>query len=97
MLCQQAGRADPLQPGRIRQQPLLGAGRQGAAHLVVKAYPFRVDILYLEAVLASHPRCYGKNQDIYDPLHYLPLLEQRPGALQHAKPVRRWRPLAAGL
>jgi len=61
------------------------------AHLVVKAYPFRVDVLYLDDVIASHPRCYGKNEDIYDPLHYLPLLEQRPGAFQHAKPLRRWR------
>lgn len=60
-------------------------------HLVVKAYPFRVDILYLDDIIASHARCYGKNQDIFDPLHYLPLLEQRPGAFQHAKPVRRWR------
>lgn len=60
-------------------------------HLTVKAYPLHVDILYGEAVLASHPRCYGKDQDIYDPLHYLPLLEQRPGAFQHAKPLRRWR------
>lgn len=60
-------------------------------HLTVKAYPFRVEVLYGDDVIASHPRCYGKNQDIYDPLHYLPLLEQRPGALQHAKPVRRWR------
>lgn len=59
--------------------------------LVVKAYPFRVDILYGDVVLASHARCYGKDQDVYDPLHYLPLLEQRPGALQHAKPLRRWR------
>jgi transposase len=61
------------------------------AKLVVKAYPFRVDILYLDDVIASHARCYGKDQDIYNPLHYLPLLEQRPGAFQHAKPVRRWR------
>lgn len=60
-------------------------------HLVVKAYPFRVDILYVDDIIASHARCYGKNQDIFDPLHYLPLLEQRPGAFQHAKPVRRWR------
>lgn len=59
--------------------------------LVLRAFPFRVDILYLEEVLASHPRCYGKHQDVFNPLHYLPLLEQRPGAFQHAKPVRRWR------
>lgn len=59
--------------------------------LVLKAYPFRVEILYLNQLLASHPRCYGRNQDIFDPRHYLPLLEQRPGAFEHAKPIRRWR------
>ena len=64
---------------------------QAQTHLVLKAYPFRVDILSLDTVLASHARCYGKDQDIFDPLHYLPLLEQRPGAFQHAKPIRRWR------
>ena len=30
-------------------------------------------------------------QDVIEPLHYLPLLEQRPGAFEHAIPVRRWR------
>jgi hypothetical protein len=60
-------------------------------NLVIKAYPFRVDIMHLDRLLASHPRCYGRQQDIFDPLHYLPLLEQRPGAFEHAKPIRRWR------
>jgi len=64
---------------------------EAQTHLVVKAYPLRVDILSLDAIIASHPRCYGKNQDIFDPLHYLSLLAQRPGAFQHAKPLRRWR------
>jgi transposase len=60
-------------------------------NLVLKAYPFRVDILHLNEVIASHPRCYGREQDVFDPLHYLPLLEQRPGAFEHAKPIRHWR------
>ena len=38
-----------------------------------------------------HPRSYGRKQDIFDPLHYLPLLEKRPGALGYAKPIREWR------
>jgi len=59
--------------------------------LVVKAYPFRIDILSQERVIASHARCYGRGQDIFDPCHYLPLLEQRPGAFEHAKPLREWR------
>jgi len=60
-------------------------------NLLLKAYPFRVDIVHLKEVLASHARSYGRNQDILDPLHYLPLLVERPGAFQHAKPIRRWR------
>ncbi len=59
--------------------------------LTLKAYPFRVDLLHDDEVIARHPRCYGRGQDILDPLHYLPLLEQRPGAFHHAKPLRRWR------
>ena len=60
-------------------------------NLVLKSYPFHIDILYLDRVIASHRRCYDRQQDILDPLHYLPLLEQRPGAFEHAKPIRRWR------
>jgi transposase len=60
-------------------------------NLVLKAYPFRIDVLHLNEVIASHSRCYARQQDILDPLHYLPLLEQRPGAFDHAKPIRRWR------
>jgi len=60
-------------------------------NLVIKGYPFRVDTLHLDKVIANHPRCYGREQDISDPLHYLPLLEQRPGGFEHAKPIRHWR------
>jgi transposase len=59
--------------------------------LVVRAYALQIDILDDHEVIASHPRCYGHKQEIYNPLHYLPLLEQRPGAFEHAKPIRRWR------
>lgn len=59
--------------------------------LVIKAYALHIDILDGKEVLASHARCYGQGQEILDPLHYLPLLMQRPGAFEHAKPLRRWR------
>jgi transposase len=64
---------------------------QAQKQLVVKADPFTVTIQYLDKVLSTHPRSYGREQDILDPLHYLPLLEQRPGAFEHAKPLRQWR------
>ncbi len=59
--------------------------------VTVKAYPFHVDLLDHTTLLARHPRCYDREQDIFDPLHYLALLEQRPGAFDYAKPVQAWR------
>jgi transposase len=59
--------------------------------LALRAYPFRVEILSLAQVVAEHLRCFGREQDILDPLHYLGLLEQRPGAFEYAIPMRRWR------
>ena len=60
--------------------------------VTVKAYPFSVEIFDEKGnLLAHHPRSYGKEQDIFDPLHYLSLLEQRPGAFEHAKPIKEWR------
>jgi len=64
---------------------------QAYRNLMVQAYPLRIDILHLDDVIAHHQRCYGRKQDIIDPLHYLPLLEQRPRAFDHAKPIRLWR------
>jgi transposase len=41
-------------------------------------------------VIAEHPRCYGRNELICDPWHYLPVLEKKPGALRHGAPFRQW-------
>jgi hypothetical protein len=66
---------------------------QAAAILRVKLYPFEVRIYRPEEKepLAVHPRCYGQQQDVLEPVHYLPLLAQRPGAFNYAKPIREWR------
>ena len=59
--------------------------------LVLKAYVWRVEIAAGEKVIAVHPRCYEREQDILDPFHYLPLLMTKPGAFDHAKALREWR------
>jgi transposase len=63
------------------------AGKQ----LVLRAFPFKIEVLSLDTMIATHGRCFGREQDIFDPLHYLALLEQRPGAFEHATPLRQWR------
>lgn len=66
---------------------------QAVPEVRAKLYPFQVEIYAPgeSQPLATHPRCYEREQDILEPLHYLPLLAQRPGALSYAKPIRQWR------
>jgi transposase len=59
--------------------------------LALRAYSFRVEVLSVAEVVAEHPRCLEREQDILNPLHYLGLLEQRPGAFEYALPMRQWR------
>ena len=59
--------------------------------LSLRAYSFRLEVLSLSQVVAQHARCFGREQDVLDPLHYLGLLEQRPGAFEYAIPIRQWR------
>ena len=65
--------------------------KRARREVTLKAYPFTIEIWDGLQRLASHPRTYERNLDILDPLHYLPLLEQRPGAFDYAKPLKEWR------
>jgi transposase len=59
--------------------------------LLLHAYPDHIEIANGSATVARHARCWGREQDILEPRHYLALLERRPRALEQAKPIRRWR------
>lgn len=58
--------------------------------LLCKAYPFQIRIVGQEKVIAEYERCYGRYQEIFNPVHYLRLLEQKPGAFLQAKPLFNW-------
>ena len=59
--------------------------------LWLRAFVDRVEIGNGRKTVAVHPRCYGCEQDILNPMHYLTVLEQRPGAWEQAKPILEWR------
>ena len=42
-------------------------------------------------IIARHPRSYVRGDVVYDPLHYLSLLEKKPGALDQAAPLLGWK------
>lgn len=57
--------------------------------LSLRAYWDRIDIYNGLQLIASHPRCYEREQEVLDLDHYLELLFKKPGALDHAKAFRR--------
>lgn len=62
----------------------------GHREVLVKGYIDQVLILHRAEVIARHERSWEKEDFIYDPLHYLPLLEQKVGALDQAAPLQGW-------
>ncbi|MGN6814525.1 MAG: IS21 family transposase [Solirubrobacterales bacterium] len=49
-----------------------------------------VRIVCGDRVAAAHRRCWGREQVFYDPVHYLAVLERKPGALDFAAPLAGW-------
>jgi len=58
--------------------------------LLVKGYVDRVEVCCGAQVVARHARCWGREMEILEPLHYLALLERKPGALDFGRPFAEW-------
>jgi hypothetical protein len=43
-----------------------------------------------DRLVARHPRHWGKEHIEFNPIHYLALLERKPGALDYARPLENW-------
>jgi hypothetical protein len=59
----------------------------GHRQVLVKAYVHRVVIVSGSDVIAEHQRSYEREATVYDPLHYLALLEHKSRALDQAAPL----------
>ena len=62
----------------------------GHREVWVRGYVDKVVIGCGGEIIARHPRCYGREDMIFDPLHYLPLLEKKINALDQAAPLAQW-------
>jgi transposase len=56
----------------------------------VRAYADRIVIVLNDTVVGVHQRHLGRDKFIYDPWHYLAVLERKPGALRNGAPFKRW-------
>lgn len=64
--------------------------RHGHLQVLVKGYVHEVTIACASEIIARHPRSYEREAVIFDPLHYLALLEQKTRALDQAAPLVGW-------
>jgi len=63
----------------------------GHRQVLVKAYVHRVVIVCGSEVIAQHRRSYEREDTVYNPLHYLALLEHKSRALDQAAPLAGWQ------
>ena len=64
--------------------------RHGHLKVLVRGYVHEVTIACASEIIARHPRSYERESVVYDPLHYLALLEQKTRALDQAAPLAGW-------
>ena len=62
----------------------------GHREVLVRGYVDRVVISCGTEMIANHSRSYHRDDYVFDPIHYPPLLEQKTGALDQAAPLARW-------
>ncbi|KQQ14019.1 protein of unknown function [Methylorubrum extorquens] len=58
--------------------------------LFVRAYAERIEIQQGGRVVAEHARAFGRDQTVFDPWHYVPVLARKPGALRNGAPFKDW-------
>jgi len=59
--------------------------------LSVVATVDEVRIVFEDRLVARHRRCWQKEQFFFEPVHYLALLERKPGGFDHARPLQNWQ------
>jgi len=62
----------------------------GHRSIVVKGFVDKVVLVAGSEEIARHPRSYERGAFVFDPLHYLALIEKKPGALDQAAPLQGW-------
>ena len=86
----QAGRVSSLSLVRYRTNDYSVPVAYGYRDVLVRGYVDAVVISCGTEVIARHTRSYQRDDFVYDPIHYLPLLEQKTGVLDQAAPLQGW-------
>jgi transposase len=64
--------------------------RYARRRLTVVATVDEVRMIHEDRLVARHPRCWERERSLFDPVHYLALLERKPGGFDFARPLEHW-------
>jgi hypothetical protein len=86
----QAARVNSLSLVRYRGNDYSVPTEYGHREVLVRGYVHEVVIACGAEEIAHHPRSYEREDFVFNPLHYLALLEDKIGALDQAAPLVGW-------
>ena len=84
----QGTRVSSLSLARYRTNDYSVPVAYGHREVWIRGYVHEVVIGCGGGIIARHPRSYERDDMVFDPIHYLPLLEQKIAALDQAAPSR---------
>src|SRR5215203_2445923 len=85
------GRVSSLSLVRYRSTDYSVPTAYGHREVLIRGYVSEVVISCGAEIIARHPRSYEREDFVFDPLHYLALLEHKIGALDQAAPLAGWQ------
>ena len=59
--------------------------------VTLRVYALTIEVFAGSEPIGSHQRTFGRNKTLFNPWHYLPLLERKPGALRNGAPFKDWQ------
>jgi transposase len=90
--CEKVGtRVPSLSLVRYRRNDYSVPTSFGHREVIVRGYVHEVVIACGAEIIARHPRSYEREDFVFDPLHYLALIEQKINALDQAAPLADWK------
>ena len=90
--CEKVGtRVSSLSLVRYRLNDYSVPTSYGHRQVMVRGYVHEVVIACGTETIARHPRSYEREDYVFDPLHYLALIEQKINALDQAAPLADWK------
>lgn len=84
-------RVNSLSLVRYRANDYSVPTQYGHRQVLVRGYVHEVTISCASEVVARHPRTYEREAVVFDPLHYLSLIEEKTRALDQAAPLQGWQ------